>query len=192
MRLRQIQDRLEENGAAIGRIEAFIAKHPVESASLRPMLEVLEKMKKKIEAEWLDVADQGGVQSKFSSFSVNRMRALRFFMRVIREGLGQASRFYAMKDEFTVNPRHGDHKSREEKQFRQVIQFMRCDLSNLASDIKCYLEIGRAGITDKEIEEDRKIKGNYKVYLTNLSSPVDYFYDEESTRTIPPRKTFPS
>ena len=69
---------------------------------------------------------------------------------------------------------------------------MRCDLSNLTSDIKCYLEIGRAGITDKEIEEDRKIKGNYKVYLTNLSSPVDYFYDEESTRTIPPRKTFPS
>ena len=62
MRLRQIQDRLEENGAAIGRIEAFIAKHPVESASLRPMLEVLEKMKKKIEAEWLDVADQGGVK----------------------------------------------------------------------------------------------------------------------------------
>ena len=100
-----------------------------------------------------------------------------------------------MKGKIIVNPRHarpGESKSGEEKEFRQVIQFMRCDLSNLASDIKCYLEIRRVGITDKEIEEDRKIKGNYKVYLTNLSSPVDYFYDEESTRTIPPRKTFHS
>ena len=97
-----------------------------------------------------------------------------------------------MKNESTVNRRHGDEKTREEKQFRQVIQFMRCDLLNLASDIACYMEIRRVGITDKEIEEDRKIKGNYKVYLTNLSSPVDYFYDEESTRTIPPGKTFPS
>ena len=60
MKLRQIQDRLEENGAAIGRIEAYIAEHPVELGSLRPMLEVLEKMKKNIEADWLDVADQRG------------------------------------------------------------------------------------------------------------------------------------
>ena len=67
-----------------------------------------------------------------------------------------------MKDESTVNPRHGDDKSREEKQFRQVIQFMRCDLSNLASDIKCYLEIRRVGITDNQIEEDRKIKEHWE------------------------------
>ena len=66
-----------------------------------------------------------------------------------------------MKGKIIVNPRHarpGESKSGEEKEFRQVIMFMRCDLSNRASDIKCYREIRRAGITDKEIEEDRKIK----------------------------------
>ena len=63
-----------------------------------------------------------------------------------------------MKGKPTVNPRPGDYKSWEARECRQVIPFMRRELSNLESDIKCYLKIRRAGITDKQIEEDRKIK----------------------------------
>ena len=89
MSLGRINDRLEENRVAIGLVEAAIAKDPAESASLRLLIKPLEKMKEKLKAEWLDVASQsrgvGGGQSKFSSFSVNRMRALNSFIREIRE-----------------------------------------------------------------------------------------------------------
>ncbi len=64
-----------------------------------------------------------------------------------------------MKDELTVNPRHGDYKSWEYKEYRHLIQSMRCDLSNLASDIKCYLEIRRVGISDEEIEVGQATQG---------------------------------
>ena len=71
-----------------------------------------------------------------------------------------------MKAKFTVNPRHGDYKFWEKKECRQVIQFMRCDLSNLASDIKCYLEIRRVGISDEEIEWDRQLKEDWKSLMS--------------------------
>ena len=63
-----------------------------------------------------------------------------------------------MKDEFTINPHHGDHKILEDNNYRQMIHNMRCDLSNLASDMTSYLETMRVGRTEKETEEDMKIR----------------------------------
>ena len=56
--LGEIDARLEDNRAAMGLVEAAIAKLTDESASLCLILKSLGTIEKKLEAEWEDVASQ--------------------------------------------------------------------------------------------------------------------------------------
>ena len=63
-----------------------------------------------------------------------------------------------MKEEITVNPKHGDYRSWEGGIYGKLLFCIVRDLTRLDLDIEEYMEIGRAGITDEEIAADAKIE----------------------------------